>query len=93
MKVRNKIAEDTWNECRKTKGVASMQRNLFIGIKRASFLSHVSNLYRVRKEGKWTKSSDLRGSFLTLEPCKDVITTEVRERGRESKRQCLCLWN
>jgi len=65
-----------------------MQRNLFIGIKRASFLSHVSNLYRVRKEGKWTKSSVLRGSFLTL-TCKDVITTEVRERGRETKRECL----
>ncbi len=61
------VAQDTWNEGRKTEGVAPMQRNLFIGIKRASFLSHVSKLYRVRKEAKWKKSLDLRGRGLTLE--------------------------
>jgi hypothetical protein len=68
-----------------------MQRNLFIGIKRASFLSHVSNLYRVRKEGKWTKSGFERKFFDPRSTCKDVITTEVRERGKETKRECLCL--
>ena len=91
------VAQDTWNEWRKTKGVAPMQRNLFIGIKRASFLSHVSNLYRVRKEGKWTKSSVLRGSFLTLEHLQGCHhhRSEGKRKGDEERmfvlvKLCVC---
>ena len=50
-----KVVEGTWNELRTADGVAPMQRKLFIGIKRAFFLSHVSYLYRAEKRGQVDK--------------------------------------
>ena len=45
------------------------------------------------KRGQVDKIRIWKEVFWPSSTCKDVITTEVRERGRETKRECLWLWN